>query len=1383
VGGTRLEARVLAWLACHALAGGLLPKEWLPGARITAIGGQTARQVDDIAAVTEAGGHLLIQSKKHLGLGSGPESPLAKAIRQVVGQYTLGLPGDAADGHLARPLDQGRDRLLVVTDDGAYESVRVGLVRAVDRLAHLPENLPLSDVSDSKSIVNARDVVLAHLRREWRALHGSAADDRVLRGMLRVLRVRVLSVDDDGRDWHRAIALLETVLADPDQAPAAWNTLVSCSLEIAEKRQWAGLDRLRGELRHNRFRLRLDFLASETVSPEITPADESAGLPGGHRTVVAFGAGVQVDKGSQQVNVYGGSVPGSRRGWQQYRENILDITPSGGLLDREAELAELSAFCSSESDYLWWQAGPWAGKSALLSWFALNPPVGIVPVCFFVTARYATQSDSSAFLASLVAQLEELCARTDWESGSEPQAAAAYGALLREAARAAWAQGRRVVLIVDGLDEDRGAGLGMRSIASLLPRRCDSGLKVVVASRPHPPVPRDVSPDHPLRSSGAVRRELSPSPHARVIRDTAEMELQSLIGGSRVQQDIIGFLSAAGGGLSVADLAELTGQVPFEIRTTLRGVSGRTFTERTARWAETGAAERVYLLAHEALQEEAVKGIGARRLHAYYRRLGAWAARYKSQDWPAGTPAYLLDGYFQNSRRAGDWARMVSCATDGLRHDRMLARSGADEAAIAEVSTAKSAVLAQDDPDLTAMLRLSLHGKELEARSALLPVELPAAWAIMGQLPRAEALARSLGAPALQGRALGQMVSELARAGQPGPASRLAASIGDIAQAAQDPEQKSRLLAEAARAFAACGDPGEAARCAAAAEAAACGITAEPGKAAALAGAAAAMAAAGQPGQAQRTARKAAAAAGEVDWMSHGTPTLAAVAAALAAAGLEQAAIVLMRLVPPSWKAAVFAEMAVAVAPGDPASAKRLASQAENAEPSPMALADASAALAAAGDLEHARETARKSMRQAQALEGGIARLLTLAKVTAALGGAGLTTEALLTADSIDDPELRSRALASTAVHLARSGDLRRAADTAARAQDAAGEDPGDALMQLIAWLIPALTRAGRTTLAARAMDAGESLATRSAGSTAARELLEAITETRTVLGDHDGAERAARALPHPDALAPALAALADASAASGRSPAAIPLADQALSQLELANTEPYHYPRRDQVLARIALAFGKSGQPGRARDLALRIWTVDWRAWFTLEMTRSVPPAGDFSFTLDWLSEIEESAATTPAQYLRDGALACIAEAKAVTGAHSDATRLAREIADPVPRSQALAGIAAELHRQGKRAEPLRLIQEAEAAAGEIGEDNDELVLALTSIAEALTCTGDSARARRAIARAMALAPSRAALAALAALAPQALAAVTSDILATIAPQPVPDAGRCEDE
>ena len=138
-------------------------------------------------------------------------------------------------------------------------------------------------------------------------------------------------------------------------------------------------------------------------------------------------------------------------------------------------------------------------------------------------------------------------------------------------------------MVVDGLDEDRGSERGRFSIASLLPKHCEHGLKVIVASRPHPQIPPDVAADHPLRDPRAVHT-LTPSPHAQVIRDSAEQELHGLLTGPPGQRNLLGLLTAAGGGLTLADLAELTGQPPYRIRRTLRGVTGRTFTTRAAYW-------------------------------------------------------------------------------------------------------------------------------------------------------------------------------------------------------------------------------------------------------------------------------------------------------------------------------------------------------------------------------------------------------------------------------------------------------------------------------------------------------------------------------------------------------------------------------------------------------------------------------------------------------------------------------------------------------------------------------------------------------------------------------------------------------------------------------
>ncbi|WP_037673316.1 hypothetical protein, partial [Streptomyces afghaniensis] len=69
-----------------------------------------------------------------------------------------------------------------------------------------------------------------------------------------------------------------------------------------------------------------------------------------------------------------------------YWEQVRRIAPPR-LVDREEESAELSAFCTADSGpaYAWWRAGAWAGKTALLSWFALHPPQDVRIVPFFIT--------------------------------------------------------------------------------------------------------------------------------------------------------------------------------------------------------------------------------------------------------------------------------------------------------------------------------------------------------------------------------------------------------------------------------------------------------------------------------------------------------------------------------------------------------------------------------------------------------------------------------------------------------------------------------------------------------------------------------------------------------------------------------------------------------------------------------------------------------------------------------------------------------------------------------------------------------------------------------------------------------------------------------------
>jgi len=95
-----------------------------------------------------------------------------------------------------------------------------------------------------------------------------------------------------------------------------------------------------------------------------------------------------------------------------YLEQVRRIAPPDppGLLDRDAELAELARFCLDPdgAPYTWWRAGPWAGKSALLSTFVLRPPPEVAErvriVSFFITARLAAQDTREAFTGMLLEQ-------------------------------------------------------------------------------------------------------------------------------------------------------------------------------------------------------------------------------------------------------------------------------------------------------------------------------------------------------------------------------------------------------------------------------------------------------------------------------------------------------------------------------------------------------------------------------------------------------------------------------------------------------------------------------------------------------------------------------------------------------------------------------------------------------------------------------------------------------------------------------------------------------------------------------------------------------------------------------------------------------------------
>ncbi|MFI1953390.1 trypsin-like peptidase domain-containing protein [Streptomyces xinghaiensis] len=461
-----------------------------------------------------------------------------------------------------------------------------------------------------------------------------------------------------------------------------------------------------------------------------------------------------------------------------YRAQLRDIAPPR-LDGREEELAELVAFCGGGEPYRWLQAPPWAGKTALAAWFALNPPRGVVPVWFFITARFAGQSDSGAFTEALVHQFAAIAGRAPSAHAMPMARDGERRLLLEEAARRVARDGGTLLLVVDGLDEDQSARPGGTgpSIASLLPPRLPPQVRVLVTSRPNPGLPQDVPGGHPLRNP-AVVTPLRTAEAARHTEDEARWDLShALYGEDELGRELVGLFTAARGSLTPRDLHELTGRRYVELRKWLGSAFGRLLRVRDyadalnsggsgdrAAPRDDPDATRGHLFAHETLYTAALGQLGG-DIEQYRVRLHRWAARYAERGWPRNTPPYLLRPYSRLVTGLGDAVRAARLAADIRRHDRLREATGSDAAALAETDAAIRLVRDTDPDDLVHLAPLAAARDLLSGRNRALPPELPPVVAESGDLLRAEGLARSVYDPFERAMALVGVARVLARRG------------------------------------------------------------------------------------------------------------------------------------------------------------------------------------------------------------------------------------------------------------------------------------------------------------------------------------------------------------------------------------------------------------------------------------------------------------------------------------------------------------------------------------------------------------------------------------------------------------------------------------------
>jgi WD40 repeat protein len=345
---------------------------------------------------------------------------------------------------------------------------------------------------------------------------------------------------------------------------------------------------------------------------------------------------------------------------------------TGMLVGRQDELAEIASFATGAEDYRRLVADAYGGKTSLLAEAVALLRDKCDVVCYFLSRREG-DADSSLFLAAVVPQLAYLL-EEDQPTADLHQ----FRAFWQRAAERAAADNRHLLLIVDGLDEDRRPP-GLLSVAAVLPVQAGDHAHVLVSIRSNTELPDDMPPGHPLVHTQPVLME--PFPGAKDQAALARQEIDNLMGRDEtgLTGDVFGLLTAAAGPLTVEDLATMTVVAPQSAVLSQR--IRRLLTVDAARSLQQAGSAGGYQFAHGSLLEYALTAKDLTNPE-FRRRIHDWAQTWRDAGWPlaknseGGTPKYLLESY--PGTLADDPQQLAALVSDTGWVDAAIQSVGAD---------------------------------------------------------------------------------------------------------------------------------------------------------------------------------------------------------------------------------------------------------------------------------------------------------------------------------------------------------------------------------------------------------------------------------------------------------------------------------------------------------------------------------------------------------------------------------------------------------------------------------------------------------------------------------------------------------------------------------
>jgi hypothetical protein len=414
------------------------------------------------------------------------------------------------------------------------------------------------------------------------------------------------------------------------------------------------------------------------------------------------------------------------------RDPLAAAFRSDDLLERDDDLDLLwEQILETLEPYVVVSGAPWAGKTAMLAEIALDPPANCEVVSFFVR-QVGRRNTAEHFLDVVNRQLCRLLnLREDGQDLTRRRTT--FEDLWARAVADSDTKQRLLILLIDGLDEqDETAAV---PISSLLPAIAGEWTRVLIATRPKPKRPRELSQSHPYVRAARRPFVLKPSQAARDIADHALEAVQRMAEGGELTRRVLGLLAVADGPLTAADLVELVECSPDCLRDSMA--------ELERHLVGDGSITRPWELGHLELLNNARADLDRGLLEECEAAIDALADAYHASGWPPATPSYLLRPYaamLLRRRLPRRIAWLISEHYEAQVRARLRTRRGLMDTIIGALGLYQELDAPIEDDDVTAICTLGLRLTELRATTAAIPAQVVEAWARMGDLAEADRL-------------------------------------------------------------------------------------------------------------------------------------------------------------------------------------------------------------------------------------------------------------------------------------------------------------------------------------------------------------------------------------------------------------------------------------------------------------------------------------------------------------------------------------------------------------------------------------------------------------------------------------------------------------------